>query len=427
MKIEKVVRTFTKLFEAFLANEYENWKKSALISYDDLTPIDINGNHFCPIIMNLAIQNALSEHGKKPILILNIARPHVNDEEIRSIIDFCNRKGFSLYYFGLNPRNLDSLQAIARAKIELKWVTSNAETVAKIIEDASPVVRTVDPEELKMGNLNSLSKLLIEKLGPPSMTEELKTEILSADKAEIAADVLSTLAILVSPTTAITKGLKYAWKFIQVAKKRRAEEMKEYYKEWREKIEKAFSIENLRELFVEESVEFETGRPVVILTDAYDSLLDFTIPILIQNILQKSLEDFPLIIDYASPLLRMAGFREYINDMLKENHVILNIITNKLPYREYSVNLIKTFLEERAIIIDIASWLLDEALKSEPASVKARIQKLLSDTIGKSSRNAICLLLLSKKPRFSAKLMKIKIMPGILDPILDLIRFFQKR
>jgi len=163
-----------------------------------------------------------------------------------------------------------------------------------VLSDASPVGEVIGPADASFENFPGMIEVLVEKLGPPSLTEEVMGKIRSAEASEYAGEAVGLMTVFISPTTAVSRGVKYLGKFMSLVKDRRKQEMKEVYQEWTERVEKGYSEENLRKFF-DDSAEFESGlieaassfKPILIVIETRSTLYDLFLPLVLQHLVEE--------------------------------------------------------------------------------------------------------------------------------------------
>jgi hypothetical protein len=165
---------------------------------------------------------------------------------------------------------------------------------AEVLSDASPVGEVIGPADTAFEDFPGMIEVLIEKLGPPSLTEEVMGKIRSAEASEYAGEAVGLMTVFISPTTAVSRGVKYLGKFMSLVKDRRKQEMKEVYQEWTERVEKGYSEENLKKFFddtpgfksrlVEAASSF---KPILLVTETRGTLYDVFLPLVLQHLVEE--------------------------------------------------------------------------------------------------------------------------------------------
>ncbi len=207
------------------------------------------------------------------------------------------------YYFGPKASERTWLHEHEELKIPLHWVIKHPNIFAEVLSDASPVGELVSPADAAIENLEGMREVLIEKLGPPSLTEEVMGKIRSTEASEYAGEAVGLMTVFISPATAVTRGVKYLGKFMSLVKDRRKQEVKEVYAEWQNRVETAYAIENLKKFF-EDDPDYKSGlgahveqfRPVLLILETRGTLYDLFLPLILQQLVEE--------VGYVPPHLR---------------------------------------------------------------------------------------------------------------------------
>ncbi len=198
------------------------------------------------------------------------------------------------YYFGPKESERNWLHEYQSLKIPLSWLAKRPNIFSEVLSDASPVGENIGPADASFENFEGMIEVLIEKLGPPSLTEEVMGKIRSAEASEYAGEAVGLMTVFISPTTAVSRGVKYLGKFMSMVKDRRKQEMKEVYQEWTERVEKGYSEENLRKFF-DDSPDFTSGlieavssfKPILLVTETRGTLYDLFLPLILQHLVEE--------------------------------------------------------------------------------------------------------------------------------------------
>ncbi len=209
-----------------------------------------------------------------------------------------------IYYFGSKDSERTWLHEHKSLKIPLEWIVKRPKIFAEVLSDASPVGEDVSPADAQIENLEGMREVLIEKLGPPSLTEEVMGRIKATEASEYAGEAVGLLTVFISPTTAVSRGVKYLGKFMSLVKDRRKQEVKQIYEEWQERVEKGYTLDNLRKFF-DGSHEYESGleenvkqfKPVLLIIETRGTLYDLFLPLILQHLVEE--------VGYVPPHLRL--------------------------------------------------------------------------------------------------------------------------
>ncbi len=198
------------------------------------------------------------------------------------------------YYVGSKDTERKWLHEYQTLKIPLSWLAKRPNVFSEVLSDASPVGEIIAPADAAFEDFAGMIEVLVEKLGPPSLTEEVMGKIRSTEASEYAGEAVGLMTVFISPTTAVTRGVKYLGKFMSLVKDRRKQEMKEVYHEWAERVEKGYTEENLRKFF-DDSPEFKSGlidavssfKPILLIIETRSTLYDLFLPLVLQHLVEE--------------------------------------------------------------------------------------------------------------------------------------------
>ncbi len=200
----------------------------------------------------------------------------------------------SKFYFGPKESDRQWLQEYASLRIPLDWLIKKPNVFAEVLSDASPVGEQVGPGDASFEDFAGMIEVLVEKLGPPSLTEEVMGKIRSTEASEYAGEAVGMMTVFISPATAVTRGVRYLGKFMSLIKDRRKQEVKDVYVEWTERVKKGYSEEKLKQFF-DESPDFNSGlveavasfKPVLIILNTRGTLYDLFLPLVLQHLVEE--------------------------------------------------------------------------------------------------------------------------------------------
>ncbi len=198
------------------------------------------------------------------------------------------------FYFGSKDSEITWLHDYQSFKIPLKWLIKRPNIFAEVLSDASPIGEDIGPADASFEDIAGMIQVLVEKLGPPSLTEEVMGKIRSTDVSEYAGEAVGLMTVFISPTTAVSRGVKYLGKFMNLVKDRRKQEMKEVYQEWTERVTKAYSEENLMKFF-DDSEDYKSGliesassfKTILLITETRGTLYDLFLPLILQYLVEE--------------------------------------------------------------------------------------------------------------------------------------------
>ncbi|MHA1962520.1 MAG: hypothetical protein ACW99U_20145 [Candidatus Thorarchaeota archaeon] len=198
------------------------------------------------------------------------------------------------YYFGPKDSERTYLHNFPSIRIPLGWLVKRPNLFAEVLSDASAIAEEVGPGDASFEDFAGMIEVLVEKLGPPSLTEEVLGKIKGTEASEYAGEAVGLMTVFVSPATAVSRGVKYLGKFVSLLKDRRKQEVKEVYQEWTERVRKAYSESNLLKFF-DPSPEHENVledavseyKPVILITETRGTLYDLFLPLVLQHLVEQ--------------------------------------------------------------------------------------------------------------------------------------------
>ncbi len=200
----------------------------------------------------------------------------------------------SKFYFGSTDSDRKWLHEYPSLKIPLKWLIKRPNVFAEVLSDASPVGEQVGPGDASFEDFAGMIQVLVEKLGPPSLSEEVMGKIRSTEKSEYAGEAVGMMTVFISPATAVSRGVRYLGKFMNLVKDRRKQEVKDVYDEWTQRVIDGYSEEKLKKFF-DESPEFKSGlieavasfKPVLVVLETRGTLYDLFLPLALQHLVEE--------------------------------------------------------------------------------------------------------------------------------------------
>jgi hypothetical protein len=269
----------------------------------------------------------------------------------------------STFYFGPKESDRKWLHEFPSLKIPLKWLVKRPNIFSEVLSDASPVGEQIGPVDATFEDFDGMIEILVEKLGPPSLTEEVMGRIRSTEASEYAGEAVGMMTVFISPATAVSRGVRYLGKFVSMVKDRRKQEVKDVYLEWTERVKKGYSEEKLK-LFFDDLPDFNPGlveavasfKPVLLILETRGTLYDLFLPLALQHLVEE--------IGYIPPHRRPKTKSEETKKSAKEEEweseslsyeSIENIEDEDLP--PVTDQLIQTMIDEEATSseVDISS------------------------------------------------------------------------
>ena len=199
-----------------------------------------------------------------------------------------------IYYFGPKESDREWLHVFTPLKIPLQWLVKRPNVFAEVLSDASLVGEEVAPADAAFEDFEGMFEVLEEKLGPPSLTDEVMGKIRDTEASSYAGEAVGLMTVFVSPTTAVTRGVKYLGKFMSLVKDRRKQEMKDVYEEWTERVKKGYSEEKLKKFF-DDSPDYSSGiieaiasfKPVLLVLETRGTLYDLFLPLVLKQLVEE--------------------------------------------------------------------------------------------------------------------------------------------
>ncbi|MFW9918590.1 MAG: hypothetical protein ACFFED_03255 [Candidatus Thorarchaeota archaeon] len=286
---------FSHLVKSKMTNR--PWKRLGIFSFYDAPFAESDLQYLSP----KQVMAIMAKHAKKK----ESALVFVADALERAEMGLSSKQGFDQfmdifnglfpdavkYYFGPRDSERTFLHDFTPLKIPLAWLVGRPNIFAEVLSDASPVGEDIGPGEAAFENFEGMHEVLVEKLGPPSLTEEVLGKIKNTEASEYAGEAVGLMTVFISPATAVSRGVKYLGKFASLVKDRRKQEVKEVYREWEERVTDGYSIENLMKFF-DEDPEYDSGlsdavdefKPILLITETRGTLYDLFLPLVLQHL-----------------------------------------------------------------------------------------------------------------------------------------------
>lgn len=408
------------------------WSRLGLLVFKDEDLLRTERVIVTPEVFLIAMALSAREMGLKPVLLLNARRESLtsplHEDGLSALLRLLKDATTPLYFGACEECPLARLE---RAKLSMEWLALNPCILASTIEEATPVRREV--KEVEIGDLEALSKLLIEKLGPPSFKEDLLMKIKGADRFQVAGDALGALASVVSPTSAITTGLRYAAKLIQLIRERRREEYRAMLEEWKKHVEEGFSLEKLATLVGEGGLEpvkhiLERYGMAIIAHDLTGTIHELFLPMFLANLASELSDEVNLlIIDGASHLARFGWPIERLVSLPEEHEglrVICYIQTGGLTGYERLPELIRPFVAERAAMFDLDPSAIEVICEGKSAAFRAALLRLLEEAARRRLVGKLALVLYDAKEAPMPELLSFRL--GLLSGLRARLSFFRR-
>ncbi|MHA1713513.1 MAG: hypothetical protein ACTSW4_05700 [Candidatus Ranarchaeia archaeon] len=447
-------------------NSITNWKtasewkrKFGIVLYADDFLLESAKHVFTPEIFLTAFAEHCRSKGFPCILLLNTKRTGKHSigtqKGLSGYIGLLKSIGLqdNLFYFGTPQQPEGEHFGILPAiQINHDWIFKEKKLLSNIIEDVAPIHREVKEKELlSLTSLEALSSLLKEKLAPPSLSDDVTSQIKSAGTSK----AISEVASLISPTASISKGLKYASQIYKMFKKRRREDVKAYFEEWETRINNAYAPDTLKSLISTETLStvihaFNSQRFIAIIDDTQMTPHDFFASLLLFNILDEigvrrnttssdnssgiTQEDgtekvtyqkrsYTLLVDSASNMTRYDFSTDLLlnfHSMFPQMRIAALFSTQDPPRTEQLLQILVSFMQESTVLFDVNGDLLKQLLSDYPATVEAYISNILAKIADDRATGKLSYALFSSDevPTWTLQSMN----PTIKDKIYNLIK-----
>ncbi|MGY5860916.1 MAG: hypothetical protein RTU09_00885 [Candidatus Thorarchaeota archaeon] len=276
------------------------WKRLGLISFYDAPYAESERLYLSPkqVMVSMAAQAKTKNH----------ALVFVVDSMEKGEMGLSTKAGFDQFieifdglfpdsrkfYFGAKDSERSWLHEYSSLKIPTEWLIGRPNVFAEVLSDASPIGENIRSGDAAFEDIAGMIEVLVEKIGPPSLTEEVLGKIRGTEASEYAGEAAGLLAAFVNPAIAVTRGVKYLGKFMDLVKDRRRQEVKDVYKEWTERVTSGYSEENLTKFFEREPEsmsEFLDGvtnlESVLLITETRGTLYDLFLPLVLQHLVEQ--------------------------------------------------------------------------------------------------------------------------------------------
>ncbi|RDE15512.1 MAG: hypothetical protein C4K49_06090 [Candidatus Thorarchaeota archaeon] len=294
---------FLRLADKVMSNR--PWRKLGLFSYYDAPYFDSESVFLSPKQVMVAMAKEAAREDKTVVFVMDALEEgsmgfsaEADFRQFMTLFDEAFPDSMK-FYFGPADSDKVWLHSLEHLKIPASWLVKKPYVFAEVLTDASPTGEDWGPGDVSFEDMSGLHEVLVEKLGPPSLTEEvlekMRKEVASKTRGIGASDYAGeAIGLLVSPGTAVTHGVKYLGKLLSTVKDRRKKEVKDVYLEWRQRVDNAYSRDNL-DRFFDSTPEYDSRvvaallqkKPVLVITETRDTLFDAFLPLLLQNLMDE--------------------------------------------------------------------------------------------------------------------------------------------
>lgn len=324
------------------------------------------------------------------------------------------------FYFGPKDSERTWLHEYPVLKIPLHWLVKRPNMFAEVLCDASPIGELIGPGDAAFEDFAGMIEVLLEKLGPPSLTEEVLGKIRSTEASEYAGEAVGLMTVFISPATAVTRGVRYLGKFMGLIKDRRKQELKDVYSEWATRVREGYTEDNLRKFF-DDDESYESGllkavqesRPVLLVLETRGTLFDLFMPLILQQLVEvvgyippelrphkalspdekntepevntdapsphstEQFEGMPKVVLFLDAATHLSKFNRSFKFALKlpERYPNMSVASSFFTERDKISQALQDgvieYMTERALVFDLHPHLFDEVTNNIPISVKA--------------------------------------------------------
>jgi hypothetical protein len=426
------------------------WRHLGVFSFYDAPYIDNDKLYLSSREVLLAIAAEFKNQQNSAIFYIDASNN--SDVELQRFIQlFCHVfPQFAIFYFGPKDSERTWLHEYESVKIPLRWLMKRPDLFAKAISDSSPIGEILGPADVSFEDITEMKDVLIDKLGPPSLSGEVLGRFGDADVSEYAGEAVGIATALINPAVAVSRGVRYLGKFVSLVRKRRQKEIRELHAEWRQKVVNAYSEESIKKLFdisfsaESKLIQSQSGcRPILVLMETRETLYDVFMPLIFHHLIEelgnkqktkemdiddetisdiddildeeieltddkdikretettrdlfKKVSNILLFIDFGT---HFSNFKTSFQHLLKAPDRFTNVSLSASFYTEHRRakealgDAIQKFINTRAIVFDLHPALFDLVTMQTPVTTKAWVQSCLREIKAAQSHNALAFL-----------------------------------
>jgi hypothetical protein len=293
-----------------------------------------------------------------------------------------------VFRFGLSGNG--EIDALPAARMGLEWLGAHPAGLAQVVEDISPLHKHVDIESLtKSKDLNDIGNivdLLQRWLGPPTLVDDIRQQLLGPDEEsgpkakEIADEAVQTAT---NPTLMLFRGAKYVYSFAKILSRRHQKERQEMLEQWQNSVEEAYTPEKVSEFVAERTTVPELVHALqeqglcILLNNTYQTYYDVFLIALLEQLVEASdtaQKPLTIVLDGAAYLLKSRYAKDFVlhlGDRGAAWRTACFVHTYDPPEEEPLQELMRAFLEEAAVIFDVAPEYFEFAFKDLAVSQRA--------------------------------------------------------
>ena len=224
--------------------------------------------------------------------------------------------------------------------------------MAKVFAQLSERTNYISPKKLKISDLQTLSKFLIDVMGAPSIIDDLKkrAQNVIAQKG----GTVKFAASLVSIPRLIEFSLMGISGFIKVWRLHKKDpEYREYLRNLDERAVELYNEEKLSKILSNEYAAFKEGVNVVV-TDCFDKEYGFVIPLLILDFLKQFQNAYIILADVPDARY-YTSFVEWLPETIEayEARLVSYLPTKYIPVNESFNEYIKLLMNDKTAIFNL--------------------------------------------------------------------------
>jgi len=299
----------------------------------------------------LAIADLVKKENNNILLILNYNRSGefnlIDKTHLDGLHKIVTRQGYHLFELSVNELNVaEKIRTNATNIIELK------DLMAKVFTRLSERTNYISPKKLKISDLQTLSKFLIDVMGAPSIIDDLKkrAQNVVAQKG----GTVKFAASLVSIPRLIEFSLMGISGFIKVWRLHKKDpEYREYLRNLDERAVELYNEEKLSKILSNEYAAFKEGVNVVV-TDCFDKEYGFVIPLLILDFLKQFQNAYIILADVPDARY-YTSFVEWLPETIEayEARLVSYLPTKYIPVNESFNEYIKLLMNDKTAIFNL--------------------------------------------------------------------------
>jgi hypothetical protein len=409
----------------------DGWRNLGLFTFKGNRLWEAKGVFLAPEQPLVALATREKKEKQPILLLLDANRQHAFQitktagfAALRRVLE-ADSVNTPVFRFGTSGNG--EFDALPAARIGLEWLGDHPAALAQVVEDISPLRKSTDIESLtKSKHLNDIDNvvdLLQRWLGPPTLIDDIRQQLRGTDEEggpkakEIADEAVQTAT---NPTLMLFRGAKYVYSFAKILSRRHQKEQQEMLEQWQNSVEEAYTPEKVSEFVAERTSVPEIVRALqerglcILLNTTYETYYDvFLIALLAQLVDASATAQVPLtiILDGAAYLLKSRYAKDFVlhlGDRGAAWRTACFIHTYDPPEEEPLQELTRAFLEEAAVIFDVAPEYFEFAFKDLAVSQRAWLLRRFEEIALLQQRGKLGYLTYNKQSPTPWTLMEVK-------------------